>query len=533
LPQHEQCNAKDDDCDGVADEGVLSPCGGCNPACVGGVWGPPADPFEASGELALTQAGELTLELHPLDGMTVWVPNTGDGTVSKVDAQSAQESARYRVPGTPERVAIDQDGDAWVLSPSLQGVSSLTKLAAGAPACVDRDGNGLRTSQGPDDVLTLGDDECVLLSTDVGADAELARALAIGGPHGPDSGVDHVYVGLESAQRVLELDADGAEVLRELPTPGLSPFDAAFDPWGMLWLVDRQGLLGRIDPGAASPQIEIHEAPLRCYELESLASDAAGVLTLSGASCEDVVTYDPVRDRFQALKTAGVLDTRGVTVLGAESWLSHTAGEISRVRRAPLAILGSYGLASDGFSPLESIAIGADSAGQIWTVSSSGAPHGQGVLSRFDPSSANVTAQVPVGRLPRGRGDITGDHRLGAFAPEASAQHVFFGCGGVQRDASSAVVSTSTVWQRVHVGWLGGGGARVSVEARRASSVDALAEDQSFVALGSLPDDDQPFALDFEPGGVVEVRLTLLAGGRLGAPRVARVGVEWRCPGPT
>ncbi|MFI5308997.1 MAG: hypothetical protein ACHQ53_16700, partial [Polyangiales bacterium] len=61
LPHHEQCNAKDDDCDGIVDEGVLSPCGGCNSACVGGVWGPPAEPFEAGGELALTQAGELTL----------------------------------------------------------------------------------------------------------------------------------------------------------------------------------------------------------------------------------------------------------------------------------------------------------------------------------------------------------------------------------------------------------------------------------------------------------------------------------------
>ncbi|MFI5307901.1 MAG: hypothetical protein ACHQ53_11135, partial [Polyangiales bacterium] len=441
--------------------------------------------------------------------------------------------ARYPVPGTPENVAIDSDGDAWVLSPSLQGQSQLTKLAAAADACVDRDGDGVQTSQGAGDLLGLGRDECVLLSQDVGASAELARALAIGGLRGPDApSGDHVWVGLETAQRLLELDAGSAEVLREVPTPGLSPFDAAVDRGGALWLVDRQGLLGRIDPGEQTPQIEIHEVPLRCYELESLASDARGVLTLTGAACEDVVTYDPVRDRFQSVKTTGVLDTRGVTVLGEQSWVSHTAGRISRVRRDPLAIMEGFGLQGDGFSPLESIAIGTDSLGQLWVVSGSGAPGGPGVLTRFDPVAEGVTAEVPVGRLPRGHGDITGDRRLGEFAPEASAQHVFFGCGAVRPDASTQAPSVLTGWERVHVGWLGGAGAEVLVEARRAASVDSLA-DQSFAVLGTLPDDPVPYPLDFEPGGVVEVRLTLRSGGRLGAPRVARVGVEWRCPGPS
>ncbi len=63
----------------------------------------------------------------------MWVPNTGEGTLSKVDAQSARELARYRVAGdAPERIAVDHNGDAWVLSPSLDGQSMLTKVAGGA-----------------------------------------------------------------------------------------------------------------------------------------------------------------------------------------------------------------------------------------------------------------------------------------------------------------------------------------------------------------------------------------------------------------
>src|SRR6185295_15322326 len=149
-----------------------------------------------------------------------------------------------------------------------------------------------------------------------------------------------------------------------------------------------------------------------------------GLLTLSGFACENVVTYDSRRDRWQDTKTSGVLDTRGVTVLGADGWVSHTAGRISRVQLDPLSIDATFDLAGEGMRPIETIAIGADAFGQIWAVSSMGGPHGAGVLTRFDPESERVTAQVPVGRLPRAQGDITGSRRLGEFAPEASAQHV-------------------------------------------------------------------------------------------------------------
>ncbi len=527
TPAYEHCDGQDNDCDGVVDEGVLSPCGGCDASCVGGVWGPPAAPFEASGDLALTPGGLLTLALHPIESSTVWVPNTGEGTLSKVDAQSARELARYRVAGdAPERIAVDHNGDAWVLSPSLDGQSMLTKVAGGADRCLDTDGDGLQTSQGPSDVLALGSDECVLMSVPVGGGAELARSLAVDGARAPDAPLGgNVWVGLQAAQRLVELDGQSASVIQEVPTPGLAPFDATFDPWGALWIIDRQGLLARVDPGASPPGVEIHQAPLRCYLLDALASDAQGMLTLSGFSCEDVITYDPERDSWKEVPTGGVLDTRGVAVLGEQSWVVHTAGRLSRVRRDPLAITDTFGLDADGLSPIESIAIGADSFGQLWVVSSMGAPDGGGLLTRFDPLAQSVSAQVTLGRLPRPQGDITGARRLGELAEEGSIQHVFDGC------AVPGTSSSATRWQRLRVGWDAGVGASIVVAARHAPSRDALA-DASFVDLGTLPQDVPPFALDFAPGGVVEVRLTLRAGGSLGAPRVSRVGIEWSCPGP-
>lgn len=534
APTIERCNGADDDCDGSTDEAVLSPCGGCDADCRGGVWGPPNTPFEADGELALTSAGDLTLLLHEIESLTVWVPNTGEGTLSKVDAVSAQEVARYRVAGeTPERVAVDYNGDAWVLSPSLDGVSMLTKVAADASRCIDRNADGaLQTSLGPDDVLADSEDECVLLTVEVGETGDVARSLCTDGVRGPDgAGGGSVWVGLQARQRLLELDGESGEPLREVLTPGLAPYTATFDPWGTMWVIDRDGLLGRLRPATEPPDFLVIEAPLRCYAFEALASDRQGVLTLTGSACEQVTLYDPAQESWQHVKTDGVLDTRGVAVLGDDSWVSHTGGSISRVQRDPLLIKNTAQLAGMDFSPLESIAVGADSHAQLWVVSSMGAPDEHGVLTRFDPVAEEVTAQVPLGRLPRGQGDITGDRRLGEFADEASATHIFDGCGGERSDAGTDRPTQATDWQRLHLASVVGAGASVLVEARWATERSGLSE-ASWTTLGELPRDEPPYDLPFETGGVVEVRLTLRVTARIGAPRITRVGLQWRCAGP-
>src|SRR5688572_21982003 len=47
LPRPEICDGEDEDCDGFADDGARSPCGGCDRTCIGGVWGEPDAPFLA------------------------------------------------------------------------------------------------------------------------------------------------------------------------------------------------------------------------------------------------------------------------------------------------------------------------------------------------------------------------------------------------------------------------------------------------------------------------------------------------------
>lgn len=537
APVRERCNGDDDDCDGLADEGVLSPCGGCDGTCNGGVWGPPTVPFEADGALALTALGELTLARTRAAHAWVWVPNTGDGTLSKVDAEAAREVARYHVGGEPERIAVDHLGDAWVLSPALDAPAQLSKVAADEARCVDRDGDGLETSRAPDDVVAPGGDECVLWSVPIGEPGALARALAIDGTLDPDGDGEsaggeyggHAWVGLQRGERLLQIDGRDGAVLREIEVPGLAPFAAAFDPWGQLWVLDRAGLLARVDPRPSPPVIELLEAPLRCYVLESLASDLEGVLTLTGFACESVVGYDPARGIWRNAATRDVLDTRGVSVL-ADAWVTHTGGLLSRVQREPLLLGASFSLAGEGSTPLESTAISADAAGQLWIASSMGGGGERGVLSRFDPAAEALSAQVPVGRLPRVHGDLTGDRLFALEAAEASAEHVFLGCGGPSSSDAGAI-SGGTLWKRVHIAYQAGEGASVQLEARRADDRDAL-DGEPYQPLGTAPEQAPPYTLDIPAGGVLQLRVTLKATARMGAPRVLRVGAEWTCPGP-
>lgn len=523
APQSELCDGQDQDCDGLVDEGVVSPCGACTPGCLGGAWGEGPDPFEAGDGLALTRFGELTLATVELRFGSLWVANSAEGTLSRIDTEAAVETARYPTGGLePSRVAVDYLGDAWVLNREFDGSSSATKIAGDSSRCVDRDMDGLETSTGPSDLLAIDEDECVLLHVPVGEALGVARSIAIDGDTGLDgvSGGDP-WIGLHDGEAIVELDGLTGAELRRVETPGFQPYASTFDPWGILWVISRDGHLARIDPRPTVPTLEILDVPLPCFLLYGLASDTEGRLLMTGFSCDRIVSYDPALDLWQTRPSA--VSPRAATFDGEQRfWIAHTASMASSIALEPqLRVDETFSLSDGAITPLETIGVAVDAFDQVWTVSSQGGDGENGVATRLDPQTGEVTAQVTVGRAPHVQGDLTGSRVQYRLVERAQATRVFDGCGSLG----------DTAWLTIHVAADPGTYGRVLVEARHAASRDALSS-ATWVQLGEIPGMPSPYALSFPEGGAVEVRLTLEVDGLAGAPRVRRVGVEWRCPGP-
>ena len=95
----------------------------------------------------------------------IWIANSPQGTVSKVDTVLLKEVARYYTDPTqnssPSRTAVNVDGRYAAVANRVAG--SITVFAATEDDCKDTNGNGkIDTSTGPNDVKPWGQDECML-----------------------------------------------------------------------------------------------------------------------------------------------------------------------------------------------------------------------------------------------------------------------------------------------------------------------------------------------------------------------------------
>lgn len=522
APTDEVCNLRDDDCDGRVDEGVQSPCGGCDAGCLGVVWGADgAFPFEPAGDLVVDEAGRLGIARDPtMVREALWVPSADDGLVTKIDTATGAILARYRSGGaSPARVAVDHLGDAWVANRAFAGQASVTRIVGDPARCPDRNGEpGVQTSTGAP--LAQGEDECVVLTAPVGDVGAIARAIAIDGTVGLDgaAGGGHPWVGLFGEEAVVELDPATGAVLDRVDTPGVAPFDAAFDDFGVLWVLDRDGMLARVDRGRRPRVAETIVLPRTCFLSHGLAIDADDRVVVAGFSCDLVHRYDPEADRWA---TVAVEESpRGVAVAGDEVWVSHAAGLLSRLAAADLRVRDVIDLWDLGRAPVESMGVAVDDAGEPWVLSGAGGEAGAGLATRVDPGVGAVARHVSVGQRPEVLGDPTGARLRGGFRSGGTLARVFDGCGA----------GVDTAWRRLHVDTRVGGPGTVTIAVRQAADRAGLAAVEPMV-VARLPADADPVPLDVPDGGVLEVSLTLETPDRDGAPRVDRVGVEWGCGG--
>lgn len=526
----ELCDSLDNDCDGRVDEAVTSPCGRCDSSCTGGVWGDGGEPFVASDPLALTERGDLTLASEDVLGeSTLWLTNSDDGTVSRIDTITRREVARYRsgpegdVPRAPSRVAVDWNLDAWVANRAFEGQGTVLRIAGTPERCVDRNMDGvIRTSMSPSDVLPFGEDECVLLHAPVGGVNGLPRAMTIDGDRGLDNtSGGNVWVGLYTEEAIVLLDGLTGDVLERIETPGFAPYMAAVDGRGIVWMGSQRGVLTRIDPSTRPMSVERIELNMPCFETYSLAIDSANDLFLSGFACNRVWRYRPETRALDGLEVPE--SPRGLAVASMPGergslWVAHTDGRLSQIDIAQFALLHTFDLDTRDQAPRDTIGVAVDGTGTPWTVSEQdrASPATAGIATRV---GSDGISHINVGLAPHVQGDLTGWQRLVRVAPEGTARHVFLGCG-----------DDETMWRAVHLDADLGGGV-VEVFMRHAATLEAL-DRETFTRVGSTATASEPFALSLPQGGVLEVELHLTSRTRRSAPIVRRVGLEWTCGGP-
>ena len=90
----------------------------------------------------------------------IWISNSTEGTVSKIDTITMVELGRYRTHpnfGDPSRTSVSLNGNVAVANRN----GGVAKFWANPADCEDRNGDGqIQTSTGPQDVLPWDDEEC-------------------------------------------------------------------------------------------------------------------------------------------------------------------------------------------------------------------------------------------------------------------------------------------------------------------------------------------------------------------------------------
>ncbi|MCX4246388.1 Vgb family protein [Paraliomyxa miuraensis] len=201
-----------------------------------------------------------------LDFSYIWIANSPQGTVSKIDTQTLTELGRYIVrpdsAGSPSRTSVNLVGDVAVGN----RLGGMAKIYAQEDRCVEGNGiPGIQTSTGATDILPWGEDECLAWYTAAPGGRNQQRPVAW------TSGVfdeeECAYVEQKiwstasmqsSAGTVVALryDGDSGVIEVELPVPEIStgsfgPYGGAVDANDDFWFHSR-------DAGSPHPLVHVY-----------------------------------------------------------------------------------------------------------------------------------------------------------------------------------------------------------------------------------------------------------------------------------
>ncbi|MFH1529624.1 MAG: hypothetical protein ABIK09_02695 [Pseudomonadota bacterium] len=513
----EACNLLDDDCDGQVDEGVLSPCGDCDPMCDTLKAGPNSEnPFvptdENSDGVGLNLDGFLILDSTKLNLAFIWIANSGEATVSKLDTETGKELGRYHGCGSPSRTAVDLYGNAWVGCRSDGGVM---KIAIDEALCVDLNGNGVIDTSNDasgdgqiqsNEMLPFGQDECVLFTVYPGGTC--ARALGVDADN-------HVWVGMWNQQILRRLTPDTGIQTHQVSIPA-NPYGLVLDGEGVIWVSGRGGdKLVRVDPNVEPAQVQSWSPP--CNSLYGITVDMNGMVWIGHYSANCITRFNPQTNQFNAITQnlsghcprgmAGSTDGYMYSGLGCGG-SSIAKVDIDTLQVSILDI-------SPGNTP---IGVALDSGGYVWAVN-----YGSSNAMKIDPHTGQKFGPYPVGQSPYTYSDMTGYALQNFTAPQGSYSTTLGGWSEIR-------VKWESLWVNAEIPV----GANIMVEVRTAMTEEVLEVTPWQGMFGPFPPDTFPLDLSILPamdGKYLEVRLWLFSEDKASTPIVKEIQAQFNADG--
>jgi hypothetical protein len=335
--------------------------------------------------------------------------------VSKIDTQTLQEVGRYRVRpqggGEPSRTSVNLRGDV-VIGSRLGGV---TKIWARPEDCADTNGTpGIQTSQGKNDVLQWGEEECIAWYADYNFLSERAVAWTTGTLNEQTCTFEDpkVWVGATSDAvnlRIFRLDGDDGSLDGMVDIPGTtgymerSPYGAAVDAENDVWMVN-----GYCD----GTLIQVHEdfsyetvvlPPEVCAY--GIAVDSLGYVWIGGYQTY-TGRYDPVMKTWDLVQAQGLgiqEDAAGRLWLGA-----YGQNGVYEIDGDTLTVTSYTPVPTTG----QSKGISVDFYGYVWIVSDAGT-----TAVRMDPVTKAIQTYAGLNN-PYSYSDMTGWGLKNAVIPQ-------------------------------------------------------------------------------------------------------------------
>ena len=302
----------------------------------------------------------------------LWVANTDQGSLSKVNTMTLIEEARYYADpnqsgaANTSRTSVNIDGHFVVVSNRDSGW--VTKVAASDADCVDKNGNGtIETSPDKDTLLPWGEDECVLWSTQV-----LANPLSIGVGAGPRA----------TAWAPGDFNPQTCKYENQKVWIGhlIGPGHA---------VVERlDGLTGAIEGFADLPNWPLTADGVNGYAPYGAAADAQGNIWTTAVFTGYAVKIDPITFGVTIYTSPDADSHYGMTVDNkGRVWFANYGGGHGQVSMFDPSDETWHLIPGTGNNLYRGIAV--DSEDQVWIASNTGGTNGCGMMQ---VDGVNLTA---------------------------------------------------------------------------------------------------------------------------------------------